>query len=1112
MEENKKITIQDIKNALLITNNRKIEGAPFGGKTIDFRLNNDKLEFSRQQMSGGIKWLNIEEKGNEIQLASLTKEAGSLLEVIEEKNKAEAKARLEKELEKQKAEQKLEDIENTKKQEEEQEKLKQQEQEKLRLAEAEEKQRIEEEKLKEVHKEEALNQIKKNLNDLLSGVKKEEKNENHDLTFGILIKDKGLEDLQKIADGNPEDFEQLVKDELTKYLNKEANNLNKEVGNLNINNTGEISNLATGLDSKGLGELLPLLDEKNLKNHLQDISNNKTTSDLVTRLEVLGAGDQSQNLANQLVMNKGIEYVGDLVNNEDTSLIIAKDVLELKLNSEVKDNYQASVFAKIFNSQNQDRENPQSKVGISLINVATSLIKVAINEDNLQKEIVDFYKEILSKNLTSLKNPAENNNPLREEAILKIAEDINKLSDKEKFLPFLSDLNSKIEEQTKEIQDQKRKEKGRGGNKEDVNPNISSFFESAEKEAVEIEEQNKKQLEEESKKRAEKEIEQKVQLNVRLSKMDKFRDEDYKGSDNRGIIIDSLKGSLDVIELPDDKFKEAIDEQWKICVNAEIDVIKEKLRDLKFKEEEEVGQKATVLASSPAIAKDLSSAATSEKDQDGNDGFAIKAFKIKLKEALPNASEEDLQIYVNKTTDNIIAQKQENKDNKDNKITEESTLEINQKLINIASDPEQMKEILASVKIKSDEKDVDIKNEKDQFYLEPEQKKDLENRSEVIGKSIENYLSAKKEGKTEAKKNLLELLDPTKQNDFPKHPTFQLLARLATDVLDDNKMKKKDGSLVKGQDEMLRLIGKEFLDFSKEENKKDAKGYDGVVQNMARSCAVIDKEYDQKEDGLTTRLSDRFYKSLEENKESLENEGLDLKKNLARVFKVAGFATLCAVGGPFGFIAGMIFLYLFRNLGEGKSPEEKQKEEEFERERQAAVSANMAMASRSAEKDRPFPKTEEVSKEFAKKAEDNLKTVQKNLEENKDALKGQDDKDQKITQEVKENDPEGKKENVVEKNVESNQSSKENQEIIKKMKESLKLDSSDIKNIRAKDDIQERSSKRSLKLEGLNLEDFASLKNLSKDDSELGSSKKRSFTEDVLKKEESKKNQFNEIS
>lgn len=961
MKENKKITIQDIKNALLITNNQKIEGAPFGGGTIDFRLKNNKLEFSRKKLSGEIEWINIEGKSNTTYLDKLKNEAGSLLKAIQEKNEAEAKARLEKELEKQKEERKLKDIEDAKKQEEEK-----------RLKEIEDaKKKVEEQKLKDAQ-DEALSKIKENLNNLPGLAKKEgQENENHDLVFDLLIKDKNLEDLQKIADKNAEDFEQLVKNILVSYLNKEVDSLK------NIEKTVENDDPIIGLDNNDLDELLPLLDKENLKNHLQKIANNKTTADLVSRLEILGAGDQSKDLAVQILTNKGVNYVGELLSSDKNDQI-AIDILTLKL-GEIKDDYRDSVFKKIFDSsQNQDRENPQ--------NLATNLINIAINEDNLQKAIVDSYKKILEEKLINIEEKEKN--PLRKEAIDKIRNDINNKLDikADEILPVLDNLDDELEKKTKEIQEQKRAEKGRN-NKKEIDLDISDFFENEEKEAEEIEEQNKKQLEEESNKKAEKENEQKIKLNDRLSKLDKFRDEDYGGSNNREIIIDSLKGSLDVIELSEDEFKLTIDEQWKICVNAEIEVIKEKLRELKF-EEEDVEKKATSLASIPAIARDLSDAAKLPKNQDGNDKFATEAFKIKLKEVLPNASEEEVEAYIGRATDNIIDQV--NKENKDGEIDQEETIaRINKKLIDVASDSNQMKAIVDSVKIKSDEKD--------RFRLDPEQKEDLENKSKAIGESIENYLSAKKEDKTEAKKNLLGLLDPNQDN-FPKHPTFELLAGLATDVLDDNKMKKKDGSSVKGRDEMLGSIGKEFLDLSKEENKKDAKEYEGVFENMTRSCAVIDKKHNQQEDGLTTRLSDRFSKSLEENKESLENNGLNLKKNLARVFKGAGFATLCAFGGPIGFVAGMIFLYLFRNLGEGKSPEEIQKEEELEKEKQEATISNMAMASRKND----MSETKKFTENVVKQATNNLDTIEENLEKNKEDLTKQDEKSKNSEERTKE--------------------------------------------------------------------------------------------------------------
>lgn len=999
----KKLSLNDIKKALDELDDKKII-IPVNNHNYTYAIRNGILRSNNPTGYNPNTWVEVTDKD------PLGKDLEKALTLINQKKAAEK-------LERQKEEQRLKDIENSKKQEE----INKQEKEKLRIEEERKQQQLREEQEKEAKRLEeevrkqqeelkkqqeekdtkaALNQIKEKLNKLAGLEKKErEENKNHDLVFGFLIEDKNLKNLQEIVAKNQEDFEQSVKDILN-------NHLNKEVGNLNIKKTGNNDNQIIELGNQNLEKLVSLLNKKELEKYLQDITNSKVTASLELRLKNLGVGeDQSQSLANQLVMNKGIEYVDGLVSDKGTNIIIAKDVLELRLNSEVKDNYQVGVFKKIFDLQNQNNKNSQD--------LELSLIKIAIDENNLQKEIVNSYKEILGEQLTNLGNLADNNDILRKEAILKITDNINKFNDKKEFSPFLSDLNSKIEEQIKEIEEQKRKE------------------------AVEIEEQNKKQLEEEAREKSEREVKQKEELNVRLSKLEKFRDEDYRGSDNRKIIIDSLvekKLLVEVSGMDDNAFEKAIDAELKTYMNAQVEIIKEKLKDLKFEKQEEIEKKAVDLASSPAIAKDLANAAKLPKDQDGNDEFATKAFKIKLQEALPKASEEDLQKYIKKTTDNLTDQiKQESKDK--NIKLEDVILQMNQKLISIASDPNQMKVILESDIDKSE-----VKNQEDRFSLSNDEKKDLENRSEIIGKSIKNYLSAEKEKKIEAKENLLKLLDQ-KQDNFPKHPTFQLLAKSAECILDENKMKKKDGSIVKGTYEMLSLIGDEFSELAKEENEKDVKGYEATFKNMCTGSAALDKKYKQQEDGLTVRLGSVLEESLEKNKDSLEEGGSNLKKYCARAIKVAGFAVLSAFGL---FLPGLLLLYLFRNWGEGKSQEEIQEEEKLEQERQSMTIQKMAMASRNEESNTSlFPKTEKLSEEFTKEAKNDLVTVKKELEEKGDVLKEQ-VKNQEIDKipETKENltkTNSEEKEKISEKQgIKGNEEAEK--DAMKRIKESLKKD------------------------------------------------------------------------
>lgn len=1007
--------IEDVKNILKKIAGQRINNVDFGGQKVDFYINKDDELVSRGEGAvPGQSRNNIIKKNDKTYIEGLKKSEDFVKKVNEELKRQE-----EKEQEKLKLEEKSrqenkarEEAENTKKQEEirKQQEKEQKEKEELERKQTEEKLRLEEELrqrqeqklLKDAQdKELALNQIKEKLNKLPGLEKKEAKeNKNHDLVFGFLIEDKNLENLQGIVAENQEDFEQSVKDILN-------NHLNKEVGNLNIKKTGNNDNQIIELGNQNLEKLVSLLNKQELEKYLQDIANNKVTASLELRLKDLGVGeDQSQSLANQLVMNKGIEYVDGLVSDKG-NITIAKDVLELRLNSEVKDNYQVGVFKKIFDLQNQNNKNLQD--------LELSLIKIAIDENNLQKEIVNSYKEILGEQLTTLGNSAENDDILRKEAILKITDNINKFNDKKEFSPFLSDLNSKIEEQIKEIEEQKRKE------------------------AVEIEEKNKKQL-----------------------------------------------------------FESAIKVESQAYMDAQVDIIKEKLRNLKF-EEKEVEQKATALASSPAIARDLSNAAKSPKDKDGNDEFATKAFKIKLQEALPNASEEDLQIYIKKTTDNLTDQI--TKENKDREIKlEDVILQMNQKLISIASDPDQMKVILELDKDKSE-----VKNQKDNFSLSKDEKKDLEGISDAIHKSIKAYLSAEEKDKSVAKNALLNLLDP-KQKELPKDPTFQLLAKSAGCILDDNKMKKKDGSLVKGTYEMLSLIGDEFSELAKEENEKDVKGYESTFKNICTASAALDKKYKQQEDGLTVRLGSVLEESLEKNKDSLEEGGSNLKKYCARAIKVAGFAVLSAFGL---FLPGLLLLYLFRNWGEGKSQEEIQEEEKLEQERQSMTIQKMAMASRNEENNTSlFPKTEKLTEEFTKEVKNDLETVNKKLEEKVETLntlKEEKDIKNKITSETKESlqdKPVETKDTLEAQDIKDTQGNKETEEDTMKK----------TKKIEPKDDFQERSSKRKLKLEDLDIKDFKGLKGLSKDDSELAVSKKGSFVEGVLRKKDLNiKNQSNEI-
>lgn len=524
---------------------------------------------------------------------------------------------------------------------------------------------------------------------------------------------------------------------------------------------------------------------------------------------------------------------------------------------------------------------------------------------------------------------------------------------------------------------------------------------------------------------------QQKQLIGRLATIEKFRDEDYKGSENRKIIIDSLvkKGSLEeVAKITDDvNFKEAIDKELKTYMDAQVEIIKDEIiRSLKLTEVE-AGEKVSAMTSNSGLAviKDLSDAAES-KESDVN--FASNVFLIKLGEAV-DKHQNDINFDKSKISGQIMTDITEQLQGKHQE-------ERDRKFIDIASNSKEMDSIVNSaiktVNSKTEEAQINNskKDKKQNFLLNDSLKEELENKSKQISESINTYLEAKEEKeKAEAKQCLLTLLDPEQESS--KHSTFKLLATTTRDVLDDAKM-----GDVKGLDEILHSLGDEFSNLSNKENKKDSKGYEEVVENISRNCAVIDKKFNQQENGLTKRLINTLSESLEENKEDLEDKGSNLKKNCAKIFKVAGFATLAAVGGPFGIIAGLLFIYLFRNLGEGKNQEQIEKDEEFERNKQELMAARMATASRSMEKPE-FSKTEGINEEIAKKAKEDLESAEDNLKENKKNLEIQ--------------------------NVESEKSSKENAETFKKIKENInelnKENNPMLKKFSKDDSIQEKKSK-----------------------------------------------------
>jgi hypothetical protein len=332
------------------------------------------------------------------------------------------------------------------------------------------------------------------------------------------------------------------------------------------------------------------------------------------------------------------------------------------------------------------------------------------------------------------------------------------------------------------------------------------------------------------------------------------------------------------------------------------------------------------------------------------------------------------------------------------------------------TDPKKMDDILNSASTRfllnrNESKTNDSnKDKKQNFFLDDTQKEELEKKSDQISKSITTYLEAKEEDKAEAKESLLALLDPKQESS--KHSTFKLLAKTTRDVLDDDKM-----GAVKGRDEMLHYLGGEFSNLAKKENKKDAKEHEKVIENISRNCAAIDKNHNQQEDGLAKRLINTLFESLEENKEALEDKGSNLKRNCARIFKVAGFTTLAAVGGPFGIIAGLLFIYLFRNLGEGKNQEQIEKDEEFERNKQELMAARMATASRSMEKPE-FLESEKVNEKIAKEVEKDLNSAKDKLMEESKNLETQNIKSEESIKEtaetfkkIKENIDELKKDN-----------------------------------------------------------------------------------------------------